>query len=179
MVSCAGRSSPVGTCPMAGLRTQRWWRESREDRSWASQATVPTRCTRWWDYAGPPYQRTGRASEPSRRSWLSSTKTWTLTSKHCEKWNYFVLLRLPLCLYCVQYYLCDIFHQTLLYWNYFSCYWPTWLLIKHLYIHRPTEENVNKEHIYFLSVNISRGCQSAPVCITELNYFQISNSQPI
>ena len=45
-VCCAGRSSPVETCPTAGPRTRRSWRESSEDRSWASRPTVPTRFTR-------------------------------------------------------------------------------------------------------------------------------------
>ena len=47
MVSCAGRCSPAETCPMGGLRTQRWWRGCREDRFWVSLGLVLIRCMRW------------------------------------------------------------------------------------------------------------------------------------
>ena len=109
---------------------------------------------RWWGYAGPRYQRTGQASELSRRSWLSSTKTWTWTSK-LESENLFCTPEITIHYVYTVYSTCDI-HQTLLYWNYFSCY-LTDLTFGKIFIH---SSNVNKEHIYFPTVKISLGCQS-------------------
>ena len=48
-----------------------------------------------------------------------------------------------LCLYCVQYYLCDIFHQTYYIETIFPVNWPTWLLVKYLYIHQMLIKNIS------------------------------------